>query len=441
MVLRHFQRPGAVEGMTVAEWVNRKEVGGRVVIGISQHRTATMQIASLALTQEEEAWFQVYYKYIRPECLRSDCDRFFISSSGNPVHSVTNDISRLHESYNVKPATSQEVRRAAETESAAMFTESQKEDVAHYLGHTSAVAKQHYRMWTLHVVAATATLLDSLGGSETHLASHPPSMDSQPSGNDFSAFVARFPVSTDGQPPTKKERVDAEFPSDRVFYDKWRGCQYAKRREYLLSCFSHRRPSARKVARQIEKEGWKANHPTAEEILQMWKPAPKLTIESDEVILKSVSRQKWKGLAIKDFVEKGLGVVATRPFSKGDIVCDYHGKVITADKGRAMMQDLDEVGHLFFFKSGQRNLCIDAQTFPCECHPNADTVGRRIKHSSKRANLKPLRCVLKVDGEDTDVILFKALKDIRVDEELKFDYGVNRKSFRGDGLDLDWLDE
>ncbi len=126
-------------------------------------------------------------------------------------------------------------------------------------------------------------------------------------------------------------------------------------------------------------------------------------------------------------------MVATQRFSKGDIVCDYHGKVITAAAGRAMMEDLrNEAGYMFFFKSGQRDLCMDAQTFP---------FGRRINHSSKMPNLKPLHCVLKVDGEDRDVILFRALQDISVDTQLKFDYGVRRKSFRGEGLNLDWLDE
>lgn len=137
-----------------------------------------------------------------------------------------------------------------------------------------------------------------------------------------------------------------------------------------------------------------------------------------------------------------IGVVATRRFSKGDIVCDYHGKVIPAAEGRAMMQNIhDEAGYVFFFKAGQRDLCIDAQTFPCECHPDANTVGRRINHSSKRPNLKPFHCVLKVNGEDKDVILFKALQDITVDTQFKFDYGVKRKSFRGEGLNLEWLDE
>ncbi len=41
--------------------------------------------------------------------------------------------------------------------------------------------------------------------------------------------------------------------------------------------------------------------------------------------------------------------------------------------------------------------------------------------------------VLKVNGEDKVVVLFKALQDISVDTQLKFDYGVKRKSFRRGG--------
>lgn len=62
------------------------------------------------------------------------------------------------------------------------------------------------------------------------------------------------------------------------------------------------------VARLIAKDGWKANYPKPEEIEHFWKPAPKVTIETDEIIIKSVSQQTWKGLAIKDFgPQQGLG--------------------------------------------------------------------------------------------------------------------------------------
>ncbi|MGL5701845.1 MAG: SET domain-containing protein-lysine N-methyltransferase [Cetobacterium sp.] len=85
---------------------------------------------------------------------------------------------------------------------------------------------------------------------------------------------------------------------------------------------------------------------------------------------------------------------------------------------------------------------MDAQTFPCECHPAVNTVGRRINHSCRKMpNVKPFHCVLKVDGEDRTVILFRALKDITIDTQLKFDYGVNRKSFRGEVESLEWLND
>lgn len=64
-------------------------------------------------------------------------------------------------SYNLQTCTSMEVRRVAETQFASVCTEGQKEDVAHYLAHTSAVANQHYRMRQPHVVVATALIMEA----------------------------------------------------------------------------------------------------------------------------------------------------------------------------------------------------------------------------------------------------------------------------------------
>lgn len=194
------------------------------------------------------------------------------------------------------------------------------------------------------------------------------------------------------------------------------------------------------MARLVAKEGWKSNYPNPEEIESLWKPAPPHSIEADQVIIKCVSEQAWTGLAVKDFGdEHGLGVVATRPFSKGDVVCDFHGKVIPAAEGRALMMKglRDEARDLFFFSAGHRDLCVDAQN-PCECHPDTHPASRRITHSQS-PNLEPLHCVLKLHGRDQDVILFKALVDISIDTQLKFYSGEIIKSFLG--LELDWLDE
>ena len=109
-----------------------------------------------------------------------------------------------------------------------------------------------------------------------------------------------------------------------------------------------------------------------------------------------------------DIEGKGKGVVATRRCQTGEVVCDYH-------KGQPM--------------------CIDAHSAICQCHPDMQTVGRFINHSKSRANLKPRSYA----GEDKDVILFLATRDIEVNEEHLFHHGVGKKSFRGGGQDLSWL--
>lgn len=78
----------------------------------------------------------------------------------------------------------------------------------------------------------------------------------------------------------------------------------------------------------IEKEGWQANHASPEEILRTWNPASRNSVESDQAIVASVSEQKWRGLAIKDFGgEKGLGKKTFIHFSSEKGICENMGKV------------------------------------------------------------------------------------------------------------------
>ncbi|CAM4651640.1 unnamed protein product [Leuciscus chuanchicus] len=414
LVFRHMQRPGAVTGLTDEDWVERIAHGGRVVIGVRKEKTASIQIA---LTQEEEACFQLYYKQIRPGNIRLEtfCQGFFVSSSGEAVSNVSHDVNHLHEMYKLACVTSQDVRRAFRSAPQSLPVHKQRAVNLYLSNNTGNPTPQD--------TVDAAELLDSLSGG-TRFTKR------------FLCLKARFPVSLEGQPPLKKQRVDSGFPEDRVLYDKWRASQYKQREQYLLSHFTHSKASAGKVARLIAQEGWKTNSPKPEEVERLWKPAPPDSIEANQVIIKCVSEQTWTGLVVKNFGdEHGLGVVATRPFSKGDVVCDFHGKVNPAAEGRAMM--MKGLRDLLFFRAGHRDLCVDAQT-PCECHPDTHTVGRRITHSQS-PNLEPLHCVLKLHGRHQDVILFKALVDISIDTQLKFYSGEIVKSFLG--LELDWPDE
>ncbi|KAI4800266.1 hypothetical protein KUCAC02_013395 [Chaenocephalus aceratus] len=342
----------------VREWVNRKLTDGRYLIGIKNHKTGATHVATIALTLEEEAWYQGYYECIRPEFVRGECDCFFSSARGTQITSGSSDLLRLHEAV----ASIMVVAQVGRPHGRHTLQEAR---AFNYSGHSCPVG---HPAWT-------------------------------------------FPVSRDCQPPTKKQRVEAGFSENRVYYDRWRKGQYADRQEHLLSYFTYRKPSGGKIERLISKEGWTSNCPKAQDILDMWTPALKYVIESDQNILNSCSLQKWKGLAIKSFDgQKGEGVVATTHFTEGDIVCDYHGKVITKAEGEMMMKD-----------QGDKPVTCSSSTL----HPN----------------IKPLCVVLRLGDEDVHTILFKATRDIKVDTELKFNYGVNRTSFQGEALHLVWLDE
>uniref|UniRef100_A0A672HXF2 SET domain-containing protein n=1 Tax=Salarias fasciatus TaxID=181472 RepID=A0A672HXF2_SALFA len=152
--------------------------------------------------------------------------------------------------------------------------------------------------------------------------------------------------------------------------------------------------------------------------------------------------EEW-GLALDDIDGKGKGVRTTRIFRAGEVLCDYHGEVVTEEEGQNIHDSTEaqETGYMFFYKrpTGEK-MCIDAHLHKCCCHPDRQTFGRRINHSRKHANIRPRLFRLNFESGDRDVMLFFATRDITEGEEILFNYGVNKKQFSGEGLDLEWLD-
>ncbi|KAF4078925.1 hypothetical protein AMELA_G00187250 [Ameiurus melas] len=75
VILKQLQRPGVVSHMTVPEWLNKKKTTtGYTVVGVKEHKTSAQQVATFALSQEEDTWFELYYT----------------------IHNPSNDLQRLH---------------------------------------------------------------------------------------------------------------------------------------------------------------------------------------------------------------------------------------------------------------------------------------------------------------------------------------------------------
>ncbi|XP_065151081.2 uncharacterized protein [Paramisgurnus dabryanus] len=442
MILKYLQRPGVVEHMTVKEWRNRQRDESGVVVSVKEHKRASFyKIASFVLTQEEELWFDLYFKHLRPKLLtfkkgkrtRDNVeaeDRFFVSTSGKPIYNASNDLNRLHSKYRLQSVTSQMARKVFE---AAAKPSCEHNSMKRSL--QNLICKMAGDLSDGDYISPTVceNERDSVCGRN-------PLMDVQAA---YNTLLQTHPVTLDGQVPDKEVRMLTSPTFQRQLYERWLKAQMKLRVRHVISHFGRRLPSENRVSSWIVKQDWKSNIPTPARIINEWKPSGLVeTVMDLKSIRRLVRSQKWKGLAIADIEDKGKGIIVTRCFQAGEVVCDYHGRVVTAKEGQQIHRNTseDETGYMFFYENSKdQNMCIDAHLAFCECHQDKETFGRLINHSRKRANLWPRVYTVESDGEERDVILFIASRNIDVSEELLFDYGVQKKSFRGEGLDLFWL--
>ncbi|XP_066552875.1 uncharacterized protein LOC136718966 [Amia ocellicauda] len=377
-----------------------------------------------------------------------DSDRFFLSSCGKPIYNPSADLTRFHEKYNVPNITGQLARRVYKTARERALNEEKDSYIAGILSQTTPSAETHYSKIHTETTATASSHLsrlfsydDDLDSDSSQLAAAPdqrrsvaaayrfPKMDDQ---QVYAQLILKYPVTVDANTPRAKGRKSLTGTYDRVFYDRWRSQQQALRVTHILSHFARRQPTQNHVEKFIERQGWETNIPKADTVLSMWTlQDTTVDIADSPYIRHLVETQKWKGLTLATEEDKGECVFTSRPFKKGEVVCDYHGIPVSRKAGLKLLKISEEgaMGHLFFFKNSQSVAsCIDAQTFPCPCHPQKDTFGRCINHSRVRSNLQPRTVRMEISGDLTDVIVFLAKHDIPVNTELLFDYGVKKSS-------------
>ncbi|KAJ4924028.1 hypothetical protein JOQ06_000270 [Pogonophryne albipinna] len=391
LLIRHKLPKEAVVEFQVHDWLQRTTGTDGTTIRLTSSKAAGH---TFTLSQQEDELLECYFCHVRAEAtkrLTSEQGRFFVDCGANPLTNLYADLQRLRKKYlpQVPGAAVDETRRPPLLRDALHL---------HRTGQGELLAS----------------------GRPLHLPTPPVSL-----GKQWDRFLEVFPVSLHSAPPSKRLCVGASFTAHRPLYRKWRNVQLLERTSYILSQAMGRQ------ATQPTKEGWVNNTPSVQDVVRGW-VAPRDPPTCSRGLIRSISEQSWRGLAVRDFGgEKGKGVVATCPMDKGDVVCDYHGTLISQAEGRRREDSI----YRFFFQE----LCIDASS-RCDCHPEVDTYGRFLNHSRKRPNLKPKRFDLTFPDGPRPVLVFFAMQNIKVGEELLWDYGVTRTSFGGEGKDLAWLD-
>ncbi len=127
------------------------------------------------------------------------------------------------------------------------------------------------------------------------------------------------------------------------------------------------------------------------------------------------------GLGVRDFPEKGRGVVAERVFARGEFVVEYAGDLIDVCEAKQResdySMDLSTGCYMYYFKHKGKQYCIDATS-------ETGRLGRLVNHSRLTPNLQT-KVVTHRDGRPRLILV--ARKEVAAEEELLYDYGDRSK--------------
>ena len=133
------------------------------------------------------------------------------------------------------------------------------------------------------------------------------------------------------------------------------------------------------------------------------------------------------GLTIIDCGEIGRGIETTKSFKRSEYIATYCGELV--DRFEAERREIEyaiefeeDRCYTYYFRYNEQVWCYDATE-------DDGSFGRLINHSKLKPNIHSKVEVI----NDTPYVYFKALKDIPVGTELRYDYG-DRKS------KLKWLE-
>ncbi|KAG7455566.1 hypothetical protein JOB18_000383 [Solea senegalensis] len=294
LILKHLQRPGVVEHMTVQEWIARTSSGTNTVIGVKEHKTGAQEVASFVLSEEEERWFHIFYTLVRQQLKNSkkrkrgqdenDIDgeeNFFLSTSGKGIYNASNDLNRLHSRYGIKPVTSQMARRVFETATKDL-TDSEKSLVADYLSHSTATAEKHYRIKQVDHLLRASQLLAKLAGDSSSQsaeegsshASHSAVCSAGAHQQSNERLIMSHPVTVDGQVPDLSVRKRVSTRCHRKLFERCVKTCMKLRLKHVHSYFSRRCPSKPPLKRRKRSSSSRHRSSSPLPFLPSWQQQP-----------------------------------------------------------------------------------------------------------------------------------------------------------------------
>lgn len=128
-----------------------------------------------------------------------------------------------------------------------------------------------------------------------------------------------------------------------------------------------------------------------------------------------IAKRIWPHLKVQEFDGRGRGLVATKAFSKGTVICHYEGKIYEGKAARLHKQKTyQEHMAQYVYEIGE----YEHKYYVIDATKEDSSQGRLINHSI-HPNLKPTPT--NIDGHF--YLLFEACRDVNDGDELVYDYG------------------
>ena len=122
------------------------------------------------------------------------------------------------------------------------------------------------------------------------------------------------------------------------------------------------------------------------------------------------------GLKVFDTGDRGRGIKTSRLFSKGDLVLEYVGELVSEEEAQSRearyRADPTIGSYMYFFEHSGKQYCVDATE-------ESGRFGRLVNHSKKNNN-----CFTKIfTFQNMPRLVLVAKEDLEVGVELLYDYG------------------
>lgn len=140
-----------------------------------------------------------------------------------------------------------------------------------------------------------------------------------------------------------------------------------------------------------------------------------------------IARGIWPGLKVQEFDGRGRGIIATKAFSKGAVICHYHGKLYEGKSAHHIKrQTYAEHRAEYVYEVGE----YQGIYYVIDATKEDSSQGRLMNHGI-HPNLTPIPT--KIDGHF--YLLFVACENINPGQELVYDYGQRSGKDRFSFLD------